>query len=130
MNPNDSSVASAPTPGSNTSPVFRNGTAVAPDTHTARVNSAVLLRASQEVGYTAVGTAAGHDKSWVCRFFSDEARVSRPELLNALLRKTASVLAREAGAVGEGDVRLQDDEYKSLLLLAQRGIKAMQEAAL
>lgn len=52
------------------------------------------------------------------------------ELLNALLRKTASVLAREAGAVGEGDVRLQDDEYKSLLLLAQRGIKAMQEAAL
>lgn len=130
MNPNDSSVASAPTPGSNTSPVFRNGTAVAPDTHTARVNSAALLRASQEVGYTAVGTAAGHDKSWVCRFFSDEARVSRPELLNALLRKTASVLAREAGAVGEGDVRLQDDEYKSLLLLAQRGIKAMQEAAL
>lgn len=154
MNPNDSSVASAPTPGSNTSPVFRNGTAVAPDTHTARVNSAALLRASQEVGYTAVGTAAGHDKSWVCRFFSDEARVSRPELLawldaadlrittpnaesaadaellNALLRKTASVLAREAGAVGEGDVRLQDDEYKSLLLLAQRGVKAMQEAAL
>ena len=61
MNPNDSSVASAPTPGSNTSPVFRNGT---------------------------------------------------------------------AGAVGEGDVRLQADEYKSLLLLAQRGIKSMQEAAL
>ena len=83
MNPNDSSVASALLPGSNTSPVFRNGTAVAPDTHTARVNSAALLRASQEVGYTA-----------------------------------------------EGDVRLQADEYKSLLLLAQRGIKAMQEAAL
>ena len=154
MNPNDSSVASAPTPGSNTSPVFRNGTAVAPDTHTARVNSAALLRASQEVGYTAVGTAAGHDKSFVCRLLNGEAkanifewlafcdstngRITEPnaesaadaDLLNALLRKTASVLAREAGTVGEGDVRLQADEYKSLLLLAQRGIKAMQVAAL
>ena len=154
MNPNDSSVASAPTPGSNTSPVFRNGTAVAPDTHTARVNSAALLRASQEVGYTGVGTAAGHDKSFVCRLLNGEAkanifewlafcdstngRITEPnaesaadaDLLNALLRKTASVLAREASTVGEGDVRLQADEYKSLLLLAQRGIKSMQEAAL
>ena len=54
MNPNDSSVASELRPEGNTSPVFRNGVVAAPDTHTARVNSAALLRASQDVGYTAV----------------------------------------------------------------------------
>ena len=154
MNPNDSSVASAPTPGSNTSPVFRNGIFEMPNTPAARANLSFLLRASKDVGYTTIGNAMGHDKSFVCRLLNGEAkanifewlafcdstngRITEPnaesaadaDLLNALLRKTASVLAREAGTVGEGEVRLQADEYRSLLLLAQRGIKSMQEAAL
>lgn len=138
--------------GRNDGPVFRNGGLVkAPDTRTAHANNAALLRASTDIGFSAVGAAVGHDKSWVSRFFSDQALVSHAELLAwldacslrivppnaesaadaellaALLKKTSATLQRAANDFQGGDRSLSEDEYRSLLLLAQRGIKAMQE---
>ena len=62
--------------------VLRNGDATMPTTHASRVSVSVLLRASSDVGYAAIGRAVGHDKSWVSRFFSGQALISFPELLH------------------------------------------------
>ena len=138
--------------GRNDGHVFRNGgLAKAPDTRTAHANNTALLRASTDIGFSAVGAAVSHDKSWVSRFFSDQALVSRAEmlawldacnlrivtpnaesaadaeLLAALLKKTSATLQRASNEFQGGDRSLSEDEYRSLLLLAQRGIKAMQE---
>ena len=123
----------------------------APDTRTAHANNAALRRASTDIGFSAVGAAVEHDKSLVSRFFSDQALVSRAgllawldvvnlrivtpsaesaadaELLAALLKKTSATLQRASNEFQGGDRSLSEDEYRSLLLLAQRGIKAMQE---
>lgn len=129
--------------GRNDGPVFRNGgLAKCPDTRTANAT---------DIGFSAVGEAVRHDKSWVSRFFSDQAVVSRAgilawldvinqrivtpnaesaadaELLAALLKKTSATLQRASNEFQGGDRSLSEDEYRSLLLLAQRGIKAMQE---
>lgn len=138
--------------GRNDGPVFRNGGLVsAPDTNSARANNAALLRACQDVGYAAIGKAVGRDKSWVTRWFAGDAVASNAqvlamfdacnlrsvppnaesaadaELLAALLKKTSATLQRASNEFQGGDRSLSEDEYRSLLLLAQRGIKAMQE---
>lgn len=154
MNPNDSSVAMGADLDGNERPVFRNTVIGLPDTDTARAHESIMLRHARDRTYSVVGEMAGHDKTWLSRVFKGELkasffewiavmdglglRVTAPsaesaadaDLLNALLRKTAAVLEREASTAGEGDVFLHADEYKSLLVFAQRGIKSMQEAAL
>lgn len=136
----------------NDSPVFRNGVLSIPDTPAARRNLAALLRACQDVGYSAVGAAVLHDKSWVCRLLKGEAvanlyewlwvmeatslRIQEPnaenaadaELLVALLNKTSATLNRSRREAREGDVRIPSDEYNALLMLSLRGVKSMQEA--
>lgn len=130
---------------------FRNGISTEPDTHGARANKGAMLRAAQDAGYSVVGRACGHEKSWLSRFFSGECRISMPELLamldamglhvtqvdaereddteilSLLLRKAATNLDRRAAAGVSADVVMSADEYQALLALAMRGIRAMQE---
>lgn len=138
--------------GRNDGLVFRNGGLVkVPDTRTAHANNAALLRASTDIGFSAVASAVSHHKSWVSRMFSLEAvaslaewlawfdacnlRIVHPnaesaadtELLIALLNKSSAVLERTAREFKGREVRLSEDEFRAYLLLSQRGIKAMQE---
>ena len=152
MNPDDPTLDDDAQLVCNDGLVFRNGgLSKCPDTRTAHANNAALLRASTDIGFSAVGAAVNHDKSWVSRFFSDQALVSRAGLMAwldacnlrivtpnadsaasnsasaALLKKTSATLQRASNEFQGGDRSLSEDEYRSLLLLAQRGIKAMQE---
>lgn len=130
---------------------FRNGISTEPDTHGARANKGAMLRAAQDAGYSVVGRACGHEKSWLSRFFSGECRISMPELLamldamglhvtqgdaereddteilSLLLRKAAANLQRRSERSDSSDVVMSADEYQALLALAKRGITAMQE---
>ena len=135
----------------NEAPVFRNGIAKIPETRSAQENNGALLSASLDVGYAAVSAATHLDKSWVSRFFQDQSRLSRPELLHwldaanlrlvhrsaesqadrdllmALLQKTSAVLARESQVEHADTVTIGAEEYKSLLHFAQLGIKSRME---
>lgn len=62
--------------------LLRNGAATMPATHSARTSTSILMQASTDIGYAAVGRATGHDKSWVSRFFSGQSLASFPELLH------------------------------------------------
>jgi len=128
--------------------VMRN-TFTTPDTPTARRNEALFIRLAREIGYSAIGRAAGRDKSFVSRVLSGEVSLSLPELLGwmdacslnfelrdsrteddtqllqILLRKAAAVLDERAKQAGDVMV-FSSEEGKALLALAQRGIRAMQ----
>lgn len=128
----------------------RNG-AKTPETPTARSNEGTMLRAFQDAGYRRIGEAAGHDKSWVSRLFSGETRASVPELLCmfdaaglrvlhdgaeksdeemlvALLHSTAASVRKCVGDAPEfGTVTLCAQEYRALLVLAQRQIQTMRD---
>ncbi|HEX7718423.1 MAG TPA: hypothetical protein VF389_01335 [Woeseiaceae bacterium] len=132
---------------------YRNGAATMPETRSAQSNNTALLRASQETGYAAIGRAVQHDKSWVTRFFSDEARINRAELLHWLdacglhlvpagvqsaddidllqmmLRRTSRDLERRANERHEPDayVTLRADEYQGLVAWAKRGTDAVMQ---
>lgn len=64
--------------------LLRNGVATPPNTMTARRNHGALLTASRDVGYSEVGRAVGHDKSWVSRALNGDCLMSMPELLTWL----------------------------------------------
>lgn len=120
-----------------------------PNTLSAQQNNAAMLRASQEVGYTEVGRAVGHAKSWVSRVLSCECVMSLPELLTWLdrcdlrivpaeelehgnsaerLEMIASILAHLDGI--ESAMRALEDGAPlqvALLTLARRALKDMAE---
>ncbi len=136
----------------NDSPVFRNGVLAPPDSASARRNLSALLRACQDVGYSAVGAAVLHDKSWVCRLLKGEAVANLYEWLwvmevvsismcpanedseidaafmQALLGKLKQMIDRAMGVAGEGEIRMPVAEYKALLLLAGKHVQHMEEA--
>ena len=137
----------------NEAPVFRNGVAEMPDTPTARANFAELVRAAQDVGYTRIGEAVGHDKSFVCRLLQGEARANvfewmafldatvlrlaspdadsaaDAELLSALLKKVSTVFAQAREDVESGKARFSFADDGAVLMLAERGIKSMRQEA-
>ena len=111
----------------NEAPVFRNGIAEIPETRSAQENNGALLSASLDVGYAAVSAATHLDKSWVSRFFQDQSRLSRPELLHWLDAANLRLVHRSAEVEHSDTVTIGAEEYKSLLHFAQLGIKSQME---
>lgn len=127
--------------------------AATPNTPNARNNDRALIRHSQEVGYRVLADAVSRDKAFVSRWMSDEYRVTKGELLClldamglqlvpvgeekqsdetlmlALLKTTESAVRRglEAGP-HDGIVEVCAEEYRALLVLAQRQLSAMAAA--
>lgn len=129
-------------------PAVCRNTVATPDTATARANESALLRACQDAGYRRVSEACGHDKSWLSRWFQDEARATKSEilamldstaltvgeakegadedLLIALLHTTEAGVRRSMGEVPDStSVTISSSEYRALLTLAHRQLEDM-----
>lgn len=133
-------------------PAMLRNSAAMPNTDSAREHLSLLIRTSQEVGQILIARACGHDKSWVCRVLQGDGLLNLAEvlawldaagvrlqredaqaqvdadLLSALLRKTAQALSAKQAEANDDGAFVSSEEYRALLMLARRGLAAMQEA--
>lgn len=98
-------------------------TTVPPTTRTAAENEAALLRATHDAGLSTVGKAVGIDKSNVSRFFTDETRLTRAQLL-WWLDSCGLMLVQKDDSI---PLKVDKDDWQYAQMLARRVLKIYPE---
>ena len=100
-----------------------SGATVALITRTAAENEAALIRATHEVGLRTVGEAVGVDKSNVSRFFTDETRLTRTQLLWWLDTCGLKLVPKDDDVA----LKVDQDDLRNVRVLATRVLALFQE---